>query len=85
MATSSTTLAALEAYLDKRFSTFEDRTCLLLCQISVGAINRETKREDRTTKYIRDLLDRVQRLETAHEQPDINRLPFRYKSTSRVA
>lgn len=79
MATSST-IAALEAYLDKRFSAFEDRTCLLLCQISMGQMNRETKRDDRLTRYIRDLMDRVAALEHPYEHPDRNRLPFDYKA-----
>lgn len=42
----------------------------------MGQLNRETKREDRTTKYIRDLMDKVAALESAHEQPDFSRLPF---------
>lgn len=80
VASSPALIAALEAYLDKRFSAFEDRTCLLLCQISMGQMNRETKEHNRVTKYIWDLMDRVAKMETVHEQPDINRLPFRYKS-----
>jgi hypothetical protein len=85
MATTPTSTAALEAYLDKRFSAFEDRTCLLLCQISTGAMNRETKEHNILTKHIRDLMDRVSALETPHEKPDIARLPFRYKSEKRIA
>jgi hypothetical protein len=38
-------------------------------------MNRETKAHDRLTGYVRDLMDKVAALETAHEQPQYNRLP----------
>jgi hypothetical protein len=68
MAASPTSIAALEAYLDKRFSIFEDRTCLLFCQIVIGINNRIVKETNIQTKYVRELMDRVYALEHGNEQ-----------------
>lgn len=61
----------MTAYLDKRFSEFEDRTVLLFCQIVAGVNNRIVKESNITSRHIQELQSRLRSLETGNELVDI--------------
>jgi hypothetical protein len=61
-------MAELEAFLDKRFKEFEDRACLLLCDISSGLQNRIIKESNITTRHIVQIMHRVSALEAPRDQ-----------------
>jgi hypothetical protein len=71
VATPPSTSAVLEAYLDKRFSEFEDRTCLLFCQIVAGINNRIIKESNITSRHMQELQSRLRVLEAGDEPVDI--------------
>lgn len=68
MASTSLSAAVLEAILEKRFSEFEDRTCLLFCQIVAGINNRIIKEQNIVTRHIQELRSRLYVLEHGDER-----------------
>lgn len=71
MAATPASTAALQAYLDKRFTEFEDRTCLLFCQIVAGINNRIVKESNITSRHILELKSKLRALETGNEPVEI--------------
>lgn len=74
MALTPTSAVALEAILDKRFKTFEDRTCLLFCQMLTGISNRITKESNIQARHLMDILARLSDMEPAHENQHLQHL-----------
>jgi len=74
MALTPTSAAALEAIIDKRFRDFEDRTCLLFCQMLTGISNRITKESNIQAHHLMDILSRLSNMEPVHENHHIRHL-----------
>ncbi len=68
MTTSSKSIAALETFLELRFNQFEDRSCLLLCDLMNGLSNRIVEQENITTRHLINVMDRVSALETGRDK-----------------